>query len=200
MQLDLKIDNLNIEKEFERIAYLLLNEWILTMENSRYRITEIEFYYKSDTHNDDYTFAHELQKKIGHWYFHDNGADITFGDGNYYGGIFIRAIYNLDTKKYIYGPVSVLTELFRSLESVYKSDFSFGLVYDENGIIEKEKPIATPRVGLKIINNPLMFYKFYRFLVMPGMKHAEKTKIAEAMKEQGYHPQEINQLWEGRYQ
>lgn len=195
MTLNLKIDSQNLENNFERIASEIMNDWILQIENSLFRITEIEFYFKSDKHNDDYTHGHELQKKIGRWYFHGSGIDITFGNDNYYGGILIRAIYNLGTNKYIYGPIKVVTELLSTLQNINYSTFSFGLKPDKEKIITREKPIAALRVGLNSVNNPTMHNKFYRFLVMPKMQHAEKTKIVEAMKQQGYPDIDINSIW-----
>jgi len=70
MILNLKTDSQDINDDFKRIALELMNYWILKIENSHYRITEIEFYFNSNTHNDNYTHGHELQKKTGSWYFH----------------------------------------------------------------------------------------------------------------------------------
>lgn len=197
MTLNLKIDNQMLENDFERIASEIMNDWILQVENSKYRVTEIEFYFKSDKHLDNYTHGHELQKKIGQWYFHGSGVDITFGNDNYYGGILIRAIYKLDPdgNKYIYGPIKVVTELLSSITSVYYNTFALGLIPDKEKIIQREKPIAAPRVGLNSKNDSTMHDKLYRFLVMPKMQHAEKTNIAEAMKQQRFTDIEINNIW-----
>ena len=197
MSLNLKIESQVLENDFERIASEIMNDWILQVEASKYRITEIEFYFKSDKHLDNYTHGHEIQKKIGHWYFHGSGVDITFGNDNYYGGILIRALYNLDSNsnKYIYGPIKVVTELLGSLTSVYYNTFALGLISDKEKSIQKEKPIAAPRVGLNSKTDPTMHEKLYRFLVMPKMQHAEKTNIVEAMKQQGYTDEEVNNIW-----
>ena len=52
MGINLKIESDEIESDFERIANDLLNNWILHCEGSKYRITELEFYYQNDFHED----------------------------------------------------------------------------------------------------------------------------------------------------
>ena len=192
----LKIHNISetedLHLEFEKIASELMNDWILQINNSKYRIIEIEFYFKGGRHDDNYTHEHELQKKFGRWYFHGSGLDITFGNNNFYGGILIREIYNLDTKvKPTYGPINVVTELFSNIQTVYINKFSFGLIPDKDKIITRQTPIAAPRVGLNRTKNPSMYDKLYRFLVLPSKQHAEKAKIAESMERQGYSKEEI---------
>jgi len=182
----------DLHPEFVRISSELMNNWILQIEESKYRIIEIEFYFKGGTHNDNYTHCHELQRKFGRWYFHGSGLDLTFGNNNFYGGILIREIYNLVTKvKPTYGPINVVTELFSNIQTVYNNTFSFGLIPDKDKIITRQTPIAAPRVGLNRIKNPTMYDKLYRFLVLPNKQHAEKSKIAESMERQGYSKEEI---------
>jgi len=195
MMLNLEIEHNNLNTDFLRIATDLMNSWILKVENAHYRITEIEFYFKSKLHNDSYIHGHELQQELGRWYFHGSGIDLTFGSDDILGGILIRAVYNIKTKKYVYGPLNIITELFSHLPSVYESAFSFGLIPNNNDEIEFEKPISAPRVGLNPNKDADMYDKCYRFLVMPRQKHAEKTRIAEAMEQQKYNEEEIKNIW-----
>jgi hypothetical protein len=195
MEINLNIDNNNIDEDFSRIASDLMNKWILLVENTQFRITELEFYYKCESHNDPFTHGHEQQRKSGKWYFHGSGIDLTFGTDEYYGGILIRAIFNLDTKMFIYGPLNIITEIFSSRESAYLSDFPFGLIEDVNEKITFEVPIRAPRVGLNPKNSLEMYNKLYRYLVMPKQKHAEKTKIAEAMRKFNYTEEKIKDIW-----
>lgn len=195
MEINLNIESKSIEKDFQRIANELMNSWILQVENSRYRICEIEFYFQSQEHNDTYTHGHELQKEKGRWYFHGSGIDLTFGSSEIFGGILIRAVYNIDSKNYIYGPLNSITELFGNLSTAYLKQFAFGLVYDSEKIIETEKIIAAPRVGLNPNKTPEMYEKLYRFLIMPKNKHAEKTRIEQAMKTQNFSEEEIKNIW-----
>ena len=192
MKLDLTIDNLDINGSFERIANELLNKWILEVNNSKYRIAEIEFYLKSGQHNDTYTHGHELQKTTGNWYFHGSGIDLTFGTSESYGGILIRAIYNILDNKYIHGPLNTVTELFSNLGTAYSSSFQFGLTPDTNGLLNYERVFKAPRVGLNPEKDKESFNQNYRFLIMPKQKHLDKTSIAEAMRKQGLNP---NIIW-----
>jgi hypothetical protein len=194
--MNLEIDNQKIEDSFNRIASELMNEYVLKAENTHYRITEIEFYYYvSKNHEDNYIHKHDLQKEKGKWYFHGSGVDLTFGSNEVYGGILLRAIYNIKTEKYIYGPIKIITEIFSNMPSAFDTNISFGLIPAENTITVIEQPIKAPRVGLNEKKNPNMYEELYRYLIMPKQKHAEKERIAKSMVKQGFSKEEINKIW-----
>jgi len=193
--MNLEIDNNDIEGSFDRIASELMNEYVLKVEDSDYRITEIEFYYKDGNHNDNYIHGHPLQTTKRKWYFHGSGIDLTFGSEGVYGGILLRAIYNLKTSEYIYGPIKIITEIFSNVQSVFETNISFGLIRAENKFSELEKPIKAPRVGLNEKTNPNMYNELYRYLIMPKQKHAEKTRIDVAMEIQGFSEEERHNIW-----
>jgi hypothetical protein len=195
MEIDLSINCDNVEGDFRRIATELMNRWVIKVAEEKYRITEIEFYYKNEFHSDPYIHGHVQQLEKGKWYFHGSGIDLTFGDGEAYGGILIRAIYNINRKKYHYGPLNCVQEIFRNFSNIYETKLSFGLAPSKEGQFESEKPISAPRVGLNAIKDPEMCNKLYRFLIMPKQKHADKTKIAEAMHSQNYSVAEIQNIW-----
>ena len=198
MTLDLTIHEDKIDESFERIANDLMNNWLLKIESEIYRITEIEFYYKSESHNDPYSHGHVLQKEKEKWYFHGSGIDITFGTNETYGGILIRAIYNFKEDNYIYGPLNCATEIFNTLGNIYNKVMSFGLIPSRefNSAIETEIPICAPRVGLSPQKNKAYSERFYRFLILPKRKHAEKTRIVAAMRQQGKYSEDIiNSIW-----
>lgn len=195
MKIDLTIDRECIDKDFKRIASEIMNQWILKVESAEYRIAEIEFYFKSDFHEDHYTHGHILQKEMGRWYFHGSGVDLTFGSKDMYGGILIRAIYKIKSKEFIYGPLKTVTELFSNLPSIYETKLTFGLIPVTNGQLEFEQPICAPRVGLNREKDSGMMDNYYRFLIMPKQKHVEKTRIADAMREQGFSDNDIKQIW-----
>lgn len=194
-KLDLSINPNQISNDFDRIAEELMNKWILKVNNFRYRITEIEFYLNSASHNDSYTHGHEYQKTSGQWYFHGSGIDITFGSEEFFGGILIRGIYNLDNKKYINGPLKTVTELFGGFDSIFLKNFEFGLTPDLENKIEIEDILKAPRVGLNPKKDLDAFNKFYRYLVMPQYEHKDKTQIYNALIEQGYSPERANIIW-----
>ena len=107
---------------FEKIADLLMSEYAIHYKNSIYLFDEIEFYFCSKNHIDPYSHSineknltqckdkkNNLQNKMLYWYFHGSGIDITFGDENkkIYGGILIRKIFDVQTKKIIGGPLKL---------------------------------------------------------------------------------------------
>ena len=195
MAIDLTIKSDTIDVDLSRIAFDLMNHWILKIESKLYRISEIEFYFNSDSHNDTYTHGHKLQKDKGRWYFHGSGVDITIGGNGFYGGISIRAIYDIEKGSYIYGPLNCVTELFSNVENIYETKMPFGLIPANENDCKIEKPITAPRVGLNQQKDMGKYEALYRFLIMPKQMQAEKTKIAESMKQQGYSENEIKNIW-----
>lgn len=195
--MNLEINKNDIEGSFNRIATELMNEYVLKVEDTNYRITEIEFYYKDDhhIHNDTYIHEHSLQKTQGKWYFHGSGIDLTFGTEEAFGGILLRAIYNLNSGKYIYGPINIITEIFSNIPSIFETNLFFGFVTAKSGQLNYEEPIHVPRVGLNLNKDPKMYERLYRFLIMPKQKHAEKTRIYESMKDQNFSEEVINNIW-----
>lgn len=198
MSLNLQVNNDKIEQSFERIANDLMNKYFIQINDSRYRITEIEFYVKGEDHDDKYTHGHKLQKESGRWYFHGSGVDITFGNSKMFGGILIRAIYNCNTKineseRYVYGPLNVITELFSNLKEISKGSFDFGIL--ESNFFKFERLIKAPRVGLNPQKQPEKYSELYRYLIMPKRKHADKTKIAASMRDQDIDEEIIKKIW-----
>lgn len=61
MEIDFTINEDKIEDDFHRIANDLLNNWVLKVEDAFYRITEIEFYFKSIKHDDSYIHGNDRQ-------------------------------------------------------------------------------------------------------------------------------------------
>ncbi len=195
MELNLTINENDINGSFYEIADNLMNKWAIQIESKQYRIAEIEFYYNSEFHVDPYAHGHTLQNETGRWYFHGSGLDLTIGGNGSYGGILIRAIYDLEGKNYIYGPLKCVTELFRNLPNVLLNNISFGLTKANFPDSMKEEPIAAPRVGLNPAKDKEKCEALYRFLIMPKYKHAEKTKIEESMIKQGASPDDAKKIW-----
>ena len=97
-------------ENFEDLANILLNRTLIQVtaqENVFYRICEIEFYLKSETHNDEYTHCSTQQSTYGFWYLHRyktgtckegtyKGLDITLGSPSAFFGILIRSIQKFD--------------------------------------------------------------------------------------------------------
>ena len=174
----LKITTKNLASSIEGIANELMNQYLLQVNNQRYRIAELEFYVHNADHPDPYVHGHDLQQTVGQWYFHGSGIDITFGDKNFHGGILLRALMKWpDEDQYIYGPLNLLTEIFACFGTVKAQAVNFGLIASD---LEKEIVYPAPRVGLSD-KSPKFKQRLYRFFIYPKQKHADKSKIVEAI-------------------
>ena len=112
----------SIKSTFSEIADILLfNSYIMTTK-SKYRILELEFYFKNNNHDDNVTI--ERTEDAGMWWLHDYGVDLSFKSDEsekYYGGILIRSIIpvndssnQFNEKGAIFGPRNCCWYLFYS--------------------------------------------------------------------------------------
>ncbi len=117
----------SILQSFDLIANKISRDIIFRVNRSDYRIVDFEFYCYGNSFKDPFTHKSELQKKTGQVYLHGSGIDITFGDGENYGGILIRGLVKLyegsgveegHMKEQFEGPHNVATELFSGLHSL----------------------------------------------------------------------------------
>ena len=195
--MDFNINEKQVAQSFNRIAHLLLLQKALLVNNQKYQITEIEFYYYCKSHPDVFTQCHDYP--VGRWRFHHQGLDITLRGGSGFGGILLRGLRC--GEKYINGPRKVMRTIFGGLNPVGQSHNEFGLVVDE-----KRNPsiFKTYRKGLKLPNkrlsceNPEPFKEAkYRFIVHPqkfskpllagsNKSGLDWCKKAESLKEVGY--------------
>ncbi len=112
------------EQEFEGIANKLMNNSAIQTHDSMYRITEIEFYWNSPTHQDLSTYDRKYVKpKLGDWFFHYSGVDIALENTETggYGGILIRSIYSLTEQKSYKGPLVCSMKLFSGTSAFTES-------------------------------------------------------------------------------
>ena len=181
-------ENIKIEYQdvFSKYANKLMNEYCLKVDDKKYNLIEIEFYfYDKENHPDPYIYCNEKQKECGEFYFHGSGMDITFGNGICYGGILIRSIMN-EEGEYINGSLILLKKLFG--DEIDKPKIE--LIEKD---IEKKDIFCSTRVGLQA--HPLDYelltkfeknfipyiFRLYRFIVdysCPENKCKDKTKIA----------------------
>ena len=181
-------ENIKIEYQdvFSKYANKLMNEYCLKVDDKKYNLIEIEFYfYDKENHPDPYIYCNEKQKECGKFYFHGSGMDITFGNGICYGGILIRSIMN-EEGQYINGSLKLLEELFCDEIDKLKIE----LIEKDIG---KKNIFCSTRVGLQA--HPLDYelltkykknfipyiFRLYRFIVdysCPENKCKDKTKIA----------------------
>jgi len=187
----------SVQEDMKNIASDLMNNWALRVGETKYQICEIEFYYnQGQEHHDPYLHGHDLQNKYGRWYFHGSGLDFTIGTPQYAASILIRAILNLQTNEYTYGPLMIVSELFNAMGSCKINQLNIGIEPRKIDLDLLEKPIASRRVGLNPDKNKLMHSALYRFLIMPKQKHADKSGIEKVMRESGkYSETEIKGIW-----
>lgn len=162
----------DIKRVFEEIAEILLFNSHIETATGKYRILEIEFYFKNDNHKDNITIART--EYSGMWWLHEFGVDLTFNSNeskNFYGGILIRSMISLDENdgqheknKEIYGPRNCCWELFYSSALEQKQNYVPQIVVNDknyDGTLEQTKRYITrkpkPEDG-KYMNSPYRFY------------------------------------------
>lgn len=198
MEINLKISPQTIEQDFDRIANDLMNNWVLAVNQTYYRISEIEFYCKSILPDgpikDPYTHGHSEQLKSGTWYFHGSGVDLTFGTADYYGGILIRGLQRIKDEKHIPGPLNSITEIFSSIGNCINKKIDFGLIEAKVINLKSIDLIKAPRVGLNPINDAISHQKLYRYLIFPQETRRDKSIIIDSLVRQGIERKEAEKL------
>lgn len=109
----------DIETQFGHIADRLMNEVAVVVDETRFRLTEIEFYlFHPDKHPDPFVHCNERQKTSMQWYFHESGygVDLTFGCDEYYGGILIRGLRNIQSGEPYSGPWKSMYALLSAMK------------------------------------------------------------------------------------
>lgn len=161
-------------KWFESIATLLVNSYAIKTEIYKYRITEIEFYYHDEHHQDLTTYGYidktkkylnrirrhkESQYKTLTWFFHYSGIDLVFGNKNAPGGILIRAIENIRTGEKATGPLVVYLDLMNQQIS---ADGTKPLVLElvPHEYEKQHIPVTKQRIGLGQSDNAERLYNF----------------------------------------
>ncbi len=109
----------DIEPQFRVIANRLMNEAVIIVDETEFRVTEVEFYlFHSELHPDPFVHCHEIQKTSMLWYFHESGygVDLTFGCNDYYGGILIRGLRNIQSGEPFSGPWKSMYALLNAMK------------------------------------------------------------------------------------
>lgn len=176
----LKTDN-EIKIQFRKAAESILRNCMISFNNNKYQISEIEFYYCNENHPDPFVHKHGNQKKMGIWYFHGVGQDITFGDETSYGGILIRGIKNMVGNEYADGPIKVFDKLFNESCLRIKDRHHFKVTASRDELIDKDRIIyAFPRVGLQPTKDKQGIEYLlapYRFLSFPEFSRNDRNVI-----------------------
>jgi hypothetical protein len=214
-------DDPSAEDWFDRIATRLLYGSRVSVGKESYRFVEIEFYYCGDLHPDPFTHRDPLQLECGRWYFHRTrgtyrsgsfkGLDLTFGDGEAFGGVLIRGIETSDGTL-IDGPSLCVDHLLASagMKTVAAFDKAIEgrLAWDpENPLsleardAEKEEEyVRSARVGLSLkkisVTDGAAKYimRAYRYLSEPRRTSKGKIHMVLALHARGVDPEKIREI------
>lgn len=177
---ELLTDFYRIQGQFDKAADLILNNCKVEVDDYKYHIVEIEFYYyREGLHEDPFVHKHDNQKEMGVWYFHNVGQDLTFGDGLNYGGILIRGLlpYGSDPHHLVDGPVRSYEKLFNAKLDL-NSKHNFGLIIqDKLPALKSSNIYKFPRAGMfpKGKKDPGKFILLpYRYMLYPCYSKIER--------------------------
>lgn len=187
-----------LHTDFNKIANNILNNTLLMVNGTKFRICEIEFYYTNDKHNDQYTHCSSDQAKFGFFYFHQykngtyksgtyKGMDMTFGNNELYCGVLIRSLYDIDNDEFIEGPCRSVNKILELNGFTTVADFMDGKkeikIYDKNDYLylkptklNTEDIYCGKRVGLSN-KYPDFLDRKYRYATM--IKKIKKQKQFE---------------------
>lgn len=175
---------------FKRIAEILMNNCVVSKDDNKYEIVEIEFYLFTPDHQDVITYPRKLSS--GQWFFHQSGVDLTFSsDEKQFGGILIRGIRDIGSGKLILGPLNCVNLLWDKADAfiINNSEYPTIVNYPEkldenissfprwipvkaekkaekisywsNRIIEKNCPVDTKSDKTNLVfTSPYRFIKF----------------------------------------
>ncbi|UIR54777.1 hypothetical protein LZQ00_10865 [Sphingobacterium sp. SRCM116780] len=136
------------DNTFAQIAELLLNHSLLTVNEKSYRLTEIEFYWNDNKdHQDKSTYIrnHTENLQAGQLFFHYSGFDIAMDNEFGYGGILIRAVYDLSNNKHYKGPMVSCMHIFSGV-SVFGGHMDVRL--EEKSLDPPLDVFTKPKIGL----------------------------------------------------
>ncbi len=172
------ISNNNVETYIKDIAYKLFNNNILIINNNKYHFTELEFYFYSAYHQDEYCHLKDVKiqnYKSGDFRFHYSGIDLVLLKQNeFICGVLIRGVKKLGKNiEYINGPLRVLNELCNNLNNLFSSgDNIFKLQKHNNNLNFKISNIT--RFGLSDKYSSFK-NKEYRYLLIDTIEENQKS-------------------------
>lgn len=189
--------------QFGELANILLNKTILRVKDKRYRLCEIEFYYKGKGHEDLYTHCMDEQRMKCKFYFHryKTGAyksgtykclDITLSpDNDAYFGILIRSICDMETGEFIEGPCKSVNMMLSQFGFQTVSEFVDGKtvpldIYDttnqfhiiDANDLKQEQIYKGPRIGLSSKYPDYQTLNYRYAIMISKIKKQRKTFIA----------------------
>lgn len=151
----------NSKPDFNQMAQYVFEHCYLVANDTKYFLTEIEFYYHANGHEDEFCKKKKEQLKSDTLFFHYSGVDITFGcekekekDKKEYGGILVRGIKSENKKESENkeegenGPLRVLCALLN--ENTEDRGLHLKLVVSskQERTYRKDKILRAARIGL----------------------------------------------------
>lgn len=144
-------------KKFYILSDIILNKFILNIniannELVKLRIMEIEIYYYSDDHKDEYVHCNKDQLQFGKLYFHKfpngtfkagtfKGMDLCFSDNINYCGILIRSLFDISKNQFIHGPSTSVTYILNLIGYNNVEDFMKQRNYELINFFNKNEPM-----------------------------------------------------------
>jgi hypothetical protein len=180
---------------FDNIASLILNKYILNIQDKHFGITEIEFYNYSKKHPDPYVQLDNEQKIFGNLYFNKTrsgtyktgtnmGININLGDSDTYFYVLIRSLINIETHIFTETPnkcVDMILDIFKygDIDSFMKknNDKIYDLINLKKIEDNKLDIFFGPRIGL-VLFSPAYFHKKYRYAVNIKMIKTQNNFIS----------------------
>lgn len=190
-------DLCNLAK-FNEISNILLNKSVLCVGERKFRICEIEMYYRDKDHDDQYVHGDNDQLDFGIFYFHKykngsyksgtyKGMDITLGNNGTYFGILIRSIMDVKTHELIEGPCKSVNAMLAEFKCHDVKEFmsnkpkklsifdkKYGLYIEQTNDLKSEEIMCGPRVGLSA-KYPDFLNKDYRYAIFSNKIKKQKT-------------------------
>jgi hypothetical protein len=173
----LNVYNEDVDKYIKHIAEYLFHQNLLLINNDVYNFTELEFYFYSNYHKDEYCHIKDIKEnnyKTGDLRFHYSGIDLViYVKNQFVCGVLIRGIKNCKTEQCINGPLRVLTTVCNNLNNLCASG--------ENILkLQKLNSVFTPKIA-NIVRYGLnkKYSKFankkYRYILIDIIEESNKV-------------------------
>lgn len=208
----------SIEDKFKMFATYLLKQFKLKIGDAICSIEEVEIYYNSADHKDEYTHKNKDQLTNSMWYFHQyqngsykngtyRGMDITFGNGkDIYGGALIRSISNTTDNEFVMGPCNTVNYILKKtgcaeIADLVKKMKNLEVLNEKNPYYLTIQPtqdaniciFTGPRVGLSL-KYPEYLIKEYRYLKQPSKISKCRSTIISSLHNGGMKETDICKL------
>lgn len=137
------------QEEFKEIAVTLMRNYIIQTHSSKYRMTDLEFYWHSATHPDKSTYNRKHAfPEAGQWFIHYSGVDIALKNNTGgFGGILIRGIHDIDKDLPFNGPMVSSMRLFSCADAFSPVVHPHIIPYKVE-VTDGAEVIPLPRVGM----------------------------------------------------